>query len=75
MAMDGSLWLGDIRKDTLERVTASATEGDHTPAVSPDGQRIAFSTGTPDYDIVSIPLDGSPLRPILATARIESSPS
>jgi Tol biopolymer transport system component len=75
MAMDSALWLGDSRTDALERVTASATEGDDTPAVSPDGQRIAFSTGTPDYDIVSIPLDGSPVRPILATARDESSPS
>jgi eukaryotic-like serine/threonine-protein kinase len=75
MAMEGGLWLGDSRTGTLDRVTASATEGDDTPAVSPDGQRIAFSTGNPDYDIVSIPLDGSPPRPILATARDESAPS
>jgi Tol biopolymer transport system component len=75
MAMEGGLWLGDSRTDNLERVTASATEGDDTPAVSRYGQRIAFSTGTPDYDIVSIPLDGSPPRPILATARNESAPS
>jgi eukaryotic-like serine/threonine-protein kinase len=75
MAMEGGLWLGDSRTDHLERVTASATEGDDTPVVSPDGQRIAFSTGNPDYDIVSIPLDGSPPRPILATARNESAPS
>jgi Tol biopolymer transport system component len=73
--MEGALWLGDSRTDALERVTASATEGDDTPAVSPDGQRIAFSTATADYDIVSIPLDGSLLRPILATARDEFAPS
>ncbi len=75
MGMEGGLWLGDSRTETLDRLTASATEGDDTPSVSPDGQRVAFGTGNTDYDIVSIPLDGSPPQPILATARDESAPT
>jgi eukaryotic-like serine/threonine-protein kinase len=75
MAMEGGLWAGDSERETLVRLTASPVGSDDTPAVSPDGQRIAFSTENEDFDIVSIPLDGSPPRPILATARNEFSPS
>jgi dipeptidyl aminopeptidase/acylaminoacyl peptidase len=33
------------------------------PAVSPDGSRVAYTTGDIDYDLVAIPLDGSPIQP------------
>jgi Tol biopolymer transport system component/predicted Ser/Thr protein kinase len=75
MAMEGSLWAADIKTEILERVTASPTGDETAPAISPDGHRIAFSSGNEDYDIVSVPLDGSPIQPILATARNELSPS
>jgi Tol biopolymer transport system component len=45
------------------------------PSVSPDGDRILFTTGTYDTDMLELPLDGSPPRPVLATSRSESSPS
>jgi serine/threonine protein kinase/Tol biopolymer transport system component len=75
MAEQGSLWASDIESEILQRVTASPTGYDDHPAVSPDGHRMAFSTVHEDYDIVSVPLDGSALRPILATALNEFSPS
>jgi eukaryotic-like serine/threonine-protein kinase len=75
MAMEGSLWIGDSESETLERLTASPIGSDDTPAVSPDGHRIAFSTENVDFDVASIPLDGSPPQPIMATARNEFSPS
>jgi eukaryotic-like serine/threonine-protein kinase len=75
IAMEGSLWIGDSERETLDRWTASPIGSDDTPAVSPDGHRIAFSTEHVDFDIASIPLDGSPPQPILATARNEFSPS
>jgi Tol biopolymer transport system component len=34
------------------------------PAVSPDGWSVAYTVGEIDYDLVEIPLDGSPIRPL-----------
>ena len=71
----GSLWLGDSRSGKLQRLTASAIGAATQPAVSRGGERVLFTAAMSDFDIVELPLDGSPPRPLLATARSESSPS
>ena len=41
------------------------------PAISPDGSRLAYTVTEEDRDIVEIPLDGSPVRPLLASRLAE----
>ena len=43
------------------------------PSVSADGTRVAYTTTDLDYDLVEIPLDGSPIRPLLASRLPEHS--
>jgi Tol biopolymer transport system component len=43
------------------------------PSVSPDGSSVAYTVGETDYDLVQIPLDGSPIRPLLASRLSEHS--
>ncbi len=43
------------------------------PAVSPDGSTVAYVTSDVDYDVMSIPLDGSSMRPLLASRLAEHS--
>ena len=57
---------------TGEVTPLTSTPGsENRPAVSPDGQRIAFAAEAIDFDLVEIPLDGSPSRRLLATSRNE----
>jgi len=66
-----ALWLADIDRQTLTRVTAGV-ESVHDPSVAPDGRRIAFRTGDRNLDIVEIPLDpAAPIVDVLATSRNE----
>ena len=44
-----------------------------SPAVSPDGSSIAYVANEVDFDLVAIPLDGSPIRPLLASRLAEHS--
>jgi eukaryotic-like serine/threonine-protein kinase len=44
-----------------------------SPAVSPDGSSVAYTVGDTDFDLVEIPLDGSPIRPLLASRLPEHS--
>jgi Tol biopolymer transport system component len=75
LSADGGLWLGDSGTGKLQRLTAWAGGDAYQPSVSPGGERVLFTARDSDYDIIELPLDGSAPRPVLATARNESSPS
>jgi len=67
------LWLADTVSNRLEAVTA--TPGNEAyPSVSPDGKRIVFTTEDADFDLLEIPLNGSPVKPLLASSRVERIP-
>jgi Tol biopolymer transport system component len=53
----------------------SGLNSETTAAVSPDGHRIALSSGSSDADLVNIALDGSPLLTLLASSRSEMNAS
>lgn len=64
------LWMADTESETLARITAGTADND-SPGVSPDGGRLVFTSNAEDYDLVEVPLDGSPIRDVLATSRTE----
>jgi eukaryotic-like serine/threonine-protein kinase len=68
------LWVADIETGASTQLT-STYGSENRPAVSPDGQRIAFTSEALDFDLVEIPLDGSPVRSLLATSRNELDPT
>lgn len=59
---------GDIRP--LSVLTRDALDA----SASPDGATIAFNAAESDFDLISVPLDGSAVRPLLATPRNEMDP-
>jgi serine/threonine protein kinase len=65
-----ALWMADTESQTLERLTAGTGQSDD-PSVSPDGHRLAFTSYAADWDLVELPLDGAPMRDVLATSRTE----
>jgi len=67
---DQSIWLGDIERGTVTRVTAS-TQWESTPAVSPDGSRIAFGSTPLDWDILEVDLSSGARRPLVASSRYD----
>ena len=71
---DAHLWLADITAGTTRALT-SGIGAEQSPSVSADGSRIAFASFRGTYDLVEVPLDGSPMRDYLATARNEITPS
>ncbi len=68
------LWLADTETNRVLPITATpGNEG--APTVSPDGGTIAFTYEATDFDIVEVPLDGSPPRPFLSSTRNEFDPA
>ena len=43
------------------------------PAAAPDGSSVAYVANEVDYDLAVIPLDGSPIRPLLGSRLVEHS--
>ena len=72
--IDDQLSILDLKSRTQRNITASPSKSMH-PALSPDGQTIAFDSGEYGYDIIEVPLDGSPVRDVIATARTEMAPT
>ena len=68
------LWVADLERDRAWPLTEGpGTE--HDPSVSPSGDRVVFTAGEPDYDLMEVPLDAPASRRIVATARSEMDPS
>jgi Tol biopolymer transport system component len=66
------LWMVDVRTGAATPVSVGLTP-QTSPSVSPDGLKIVFSAGGPGYDLVEVPLNGSPMRDFLATGSDEYS--
>jgi len=68
------LWLLDTLGEPARPVTLT-NASENFPAVSPDGQRLAFAAETADFDLIQIDLNGSTPRTLLATSRNEMDPT
>ena len=68
------LWIFDTRAGTATPLT-QGSGAENSPAVSPDGRRVAYAAQDANFDLVEIPLDGSPARPLFATSRNELEPT
>jgi serine/threonine protein kinase len=66
------LYLADL--DGTVTPLAASVGSQAVPTVSPDGKQIAFTEIDYDTNIVEIPLDGSAIRNLVATGRLEHSP-
>jgi eukaryotic-like serine/threonine-protein kinase len=66
------LYLADLNGGAVMPLAVSIGS-QAVPAVSPDGKQIAYSEMEFDTDVVEIPLDGTPMRNLIATGRLEHS--
>jgi Tol biopolymer transport system component len=64
----------DTQTGKVQPLTASTGE-EQDPSVSPDGRRIAFASGSQDWDLVEARLDRPETSVLLATSRREYSPA
>jgi eukaryotic-like serine/threonine-protein kinase len=68
------LYLADTERSTIRPIT-TGTVDERSPSVSPTGDRVAFASGSDDFDLIDVPLDGSDVRTLLASARSETRPT
>ena len=68
------LWIVDSESGQMSRLTTGAGH-ESAPAVSPEGSRIAYAGQDTNFDLLEVPLDGTPIRRLLATSRNEMDPA
>lgn len=68
------LYIADTEKDTF-RPLLGGIGAEANPSLSPDGSRLAYTAMDHDFDIGEFGLDGSPMRKLIATHRLEHSPA
>jgi Tol biopolymer transport system component len=68
------LWSSDLTSGTALTITSGASQ-DFYPSLTPDGRTLAFASGEIGFDLIEVPLDGSPARDVIATSRVEVSPA
>jgi Tol biopolymer transport system component len=71
-APKGGLWMVDTRDGSAILLSGGVT-GQSSPAVSPDGTKLAFTSGGENFDLALVPTDGSPLQDLQATTQDEFS--
>jgi serine/threonine protein kinase len=69
-----SLKLFDFRAAAGRAITPGLGH-DGFPALSPDGRTLAYAAEDGAFDIVEVPMDGSPPRSVVATSRSNMAPS
>jgi serine/threonine protein kinase/Tol biopolymer transport system component len=70
---DSDLAVVDLATGASRRFFSAGSQ--NTPAVSADGRILAVPLMERGYDVIEVPLDGSPPRDIVATPRDEVAPS
>jgi dipeptidyl aminopeptidase/acylaminoacyl peptidase len=68
------LWIGDLDADRTTPLTVT-NGNESSPAIAPDAERLAFTSEATDFDLVLVPLNGSPLRTFLSSTRNELDPA
>jgi serine/threonine protein kinase len=68
------LWIGDVETGRTQPLTVT-NGNESSPAVAPDGRRLAFTSEATDFDLVLMPLNGSPMRTFLSSTRNELDPA
>jgi serine/threonine protein kinase len=73
-ARDAPLWSADLTSGTSRVIIAGAPQHAY-PALSPDGEALAFASGEIGFDLIEVPLDGTGPRDFLTTSRSETMPA
>ena len=68
------LWTINWTSQTTRAITAGPAR-ESFPSLSPDGRTLALTSGELGFDIIEVPVDGSAVHDVIATARQEIAPS